>query len=81
MKHVLRRHFYIRELVENHVVRCPFVSTVDNYADFFTKGLPPKTFMRMRDDMMNVREDLREIGLAATGGRSKDRAHSKSAVQ
>ena len=42
MKHVDRRHFYVRELVEDHVIRCPFVSTDDNWADFFTKALPPR---------------------------------------
>ena len=75
MKHVARRHFYIRELVEDHVVRCPFVSTVDNLADFFTKALPPKKFFCMRDRIMNVREDLCETGAVTTGGRSTERAH------
>ena len=54
-KHVLRRHFYVRELVENHRLRVPFVATVNNIADFFTKALPPKQFEAMRDRIMNVR--------------------------
>ena len=54
MKHVDRRHFYVRELVENHRLRVPFVSTVNNIADFFTKSLPPKQFTAMRDRIMNV---------------------------
>ena len=54
MKHVERRHFYLRELVEEHVIRVPFVSTVDNIADFFTKPLKSKDFFRMRDIIMNV---------------------------
>ena len=54
MKHVDRRHFYVRELVENHRLRVPFVSTVNNIADFFTKALPPKQFEAMRDRIMNV---------------------------
>ena len=54
MKHVDRRHFYVRELVENHRLRVPFVSTVNNIADFFTKALPPKQFLAMRDRIMNV---------------------------
>ena len=54
MKHVDRRHFYVRELVENHKIRVPFVSTVNNIADFFTKALPPKQFEAMRDVIMNV---------------------------
>ncbi len=40
MKHVARRHFYVRELVEEHRLRCSYVNTVDNISDFFTKLLP-----------------------------------------
>ena len=54
LKHVDRRHFYVRELVENHMIRCPFVSTVDNLADFFTKAQPASVFFPMRDRIMNV---------------------------
>ena len=53
-KHVDRRHFFIRECVENHLIRVPFVKTVDNLADFFTKPLPSKVFFAMRDQIMNV---------------------------
>ena len=53
-KHIDRRHFYIRECVEGLQLRVPFVSTVDNMADFLTKPLPPKTFFRMRNAIMNV---------------------------
>ena len=54
MKHVDRRHFFVRELVENHVLRVPFVRTDDNLADFFTKALPPARFFQLRDKIMNV---------------------------
>ena len=54
MKHVDRRHFFMRECVENLQLRVPFVKTVDNMADFFTKPLPSKQFFRMRDTLMNV---------------------------
>ena len=62
MKHVDRRHFYVRELVENHRLRVPFVTTVNNIADFFTKPLHQKTFLPMRDIIMNVRT------VSVTGG-------------
>ena len=52
--HIEVRHFFIRECVENLELRVPFVSTIDNMADFFTKPLPPKTFYRMRNAIMNV---------------------------
>jgi hypothetical protein len=54
MKHVERRHYFIRELVETHKLRVPFVSTVHNIADFFTKALPPDRFAAMRNTIMNV---------------------------
>ena len=41
-------------MVENMRLRVPFVSTVDNLADFFTKPLPPRVFIEMRDTIMNV---------------------------
>ena len=53
-KHIDRRHFFIRECVENMQLRVPFVKTADNMADFFTKPLPAKSFFRMRDIIMNV---------------------------
>jgi hypothetical protein len=71
MKHVDRRHFFVRELVEDHRIRIPFVSTVNNIADFFTKALPEKTFLSMRDRIMNVSHD---DGIASTGGRCKEAA-------
>ena len=55
MKHVERRHFFVRELVEDGVIRVPYVHTDRNLADFFTKCQPPKKFFQMRDAIMNVR--------------------------
>ena len=55
MKHVARRHFFVRECVENLQIVVPFVRSLDNYADFFTKHLAPKHFFAMRDTIMNVR--------------------------
>ena len=53
-KHIDRRHYLIRECVENGLLRVPFVPTNDNVADFFTKPLMGKDFFRMRDKVMNV---------------------------
>ena len=64
MKHVDRRHFYVRELVENKVLRASFVNTHDNLADFFTKALAPRRFFELRNIIMNV-----EPVVEATGGR------------
>ena len=57
-KHIDRRHFFVRECVENLQIRVPFVKTVDNMADFFTKPLPSKVFTRMRDELMNTPDNL-----------------------
>ena len=43
-KHIDRRHFFVRECVENMQLRVPFVGTADNAADFFTKPLAAKAF-------------------------------------
>ena len=54
MKHVARRHYF---MVESFEIVVSFVRTCDNWADFFTKPLPSKTFFFMRDAIMNVRPD------------------------
>ena len=53
MKHVERRHFYIRDMVEKGELTVPFVRTEDNLADFFTKPLAAKKFLAMRRLIMN----------------------------
>ena len=54
MKHVLRRHFFIRDMVEEFEIVVPYVPTDDNQADFFTKPFKsvPK-FFDMRAHIMN----------------------------
>ena len=59
MKHIARRHFYVRELVEELRINVPFVASADNLADFFTKPLRGKVFFPMRDAIMNMRGDER----------------------
>ena len=39
VKHIERRHFFVREKVEDHELCVPFVRSADNMADFFTKPL------------------------------------------
>jgi hypothetical protein len=53
-KHIQRRHFFIRELVEKMQLNVPFVQSCDNIADFFTKPLNARVFFPMRDILMNV---------------------------
>ena len=56
VKHIARRHFFVRECVENNQIVVPYVNTADNLADFFnfTKPLEGKLFFDMRDRIMNV---------------------------
>ena len=39
MKHVERRHFFVRDMVESFELEVPFVSTFDNAADILTKAM------------------------------------------
>ena len=52
-KHIERRHFFVREMVENLRIRVPFVRTADNVSDFFTKAFDAKKFHSMRRIIMN----------------------------
>ena len=55
-KHIARRHFFIRDMVEEQEIVVPLVGTEDNDADFFTKPLPPnpKRFKMLRRKVMNL---------------------------
>ena len=53
-KHIDRRHFYVREMIENGELVVPYVQTDENLADFFTKPLPAKKFFPLRDKIMNM---------------------------
>ena len=53
-KHIDRRHFFVREAVENLQITVPYVNTLDNLADFFTKPLKPPQFRAMRNVIMNI---------------------------
>ena len=53
-KHIERRHFYVRELVESGDLVVPYVKTDENIADFFTKPLPAKRFFALRNKIMNL---------------------------
>ena len=61
MKHVARRHFFIRECVENHQIRVPFVRTDENDADFFTKVLPGRKFFPLRNKIMNIADSELDV--------------------
>ena len=43
-----------RRRLEAKELRVPLVSTVNNYADFFTKPLKSKAFFGLRNKIMNI---------------------------
>ena len=54
MKHVERRHFYVRDMVERFELEVPYVATSENIADFFTKPMhTSKQFFAFRRIIMN----------------------------
>ena len=55
IKHIKRRHHFVRECIENMEISVPFVSTHENIADFFTKHLAGAQFFHIRDQIMNVK--------------------------
>ena len=54
MKHVQRRHFFVRDMVESFEIEVPYVRTADNVADMFTKPMKnANDFHRLRRVIMN----------------------------
>ena len=53
-KHIERRHFKIRELVEEAAIHVKYVASYNNIADIFTKPLDKKTFLSLRAKLMNL---------------------------
>ena len=71
MKHVQRRHFFVRDMVESFELEVPFVRTDDNIADFFTKPLSAAKFYDMRRKIMNEPSAERSASAAAEPPRSE----------
>jgi hypothetical protein len=54
MKHVARRHFFVRDMVESLEIEVPFVRTDDMVADFLTKQMKSAPqFFKLRAIVMN----------------------------
>ena len=60
-KHIARRHFYIRDMVEAMELTVPFVRTDDNIADMLTKQLTSTRFHTLRALMMNEPRHTRTL--------------------
>ena len=65
MKHVQRRHFFVRDMVESFELTVPFVPTDENVADFFTKPMKNASkFLAFRRVIMNEPDVPRETALS-----------------
>ena len=53
-KHIERRHFKVRELVEEAAIRVKYIASKSNVADIFTKPLDNKPFLELRAKLMNM---------------------------
>jgi hypothetical protein len=52
-KHIFQRHHFIRTMVKQKIVTIQHLPTADMTADLLTKAMPPKLFLRLRDNLMN----------------------------
>ena len=52
-KHVERRFFYVRDMVEAGELVVPYIGTNDNLADFLTKPLNAPRFFALQAKIMN----------------------------
>jgi hypothetical protein len=59
-KHIDIRHHFVREFVEDGIIKTLFIPTNDNDADIFTKNTSEETFNR---HTMKHLEDIRLINL------------------
>ena len=79
VKHVERRHFYVRELVEDGLLTVPYVSTTSNMADFFTKPLAAAHFFALRNLIMNFERPVPSESVRAHARVSRrDQRHQRA---
>ena len=79
VKHVERRHFYVRELVEDGVLAVPYVATTSNMADFFTKPLAAAQFYALQNLIMNFERPVpSEPARAHARMTRRDRRHQRA---
>lgn len=60
-KHIHNRHHFIRELVENKLIRPIWISGTQNPADLLTKALAKPAFMKIVEKMGQEQHAQRSI--------------------
>jgi hypothetical protein len=56
MKHIDIKYHVIRDYIAQKQIDVNWISTTDQLADIFTKALPPGSFKRLRDQLIQVHE-------------------------
>jgi ribonuclease HI len=72
-KHIDVRHYFIKDTINQGEIKLKWISTNDQLADIFTKALSSKTFIKLRDKMMNNNnndnnDELYEINFGGRNG-------------
>ena len=53
-KHIAIRHHFLRQLVEENIIKFEYIATDNNIADILTKPLHKKLFVPLRSNLMGV---------------------------
>ena len=63
MKHVERRHFFVRDMVEKFEICVPWIEGEDHLKRFPYKAAHESStrFFKLRDDIMNVRDQTAHV--------------------
>ena len=57
-KHIDIRYHFVREFIDEGIVKIVFVSTKNNDADVFTKNVTSEIYDRMKDKLLKKKSDL-----------------------
>ena len=57
-KHIDIRYHFVREFIDEGIVKIVFVSTKENDADVFTKNVTSEIYDRMKDKILSKRSDV-----------------------
>jgi hypothetical protein len=50
-KHIDVRYYFLRQVVEDKLIKLEYIPTGDQVADALTKGLPPASYSTFREEM------------------------------
>ena len=59
-KHVNTRYHFVRELIEDGIIKIEFVRSENNNSDIFTKNLGKELFIKHSNKFMSTKNNERE---------------------